>query len=87
MNGEREFHSVAVIRQLNPSHSTGSDDDTTTVASNPATIIPYVNALLTRITFLGHGNDKWLQAQHKAELQLMFQAEEQQIAAIEEVLM
>ena len=87
MNGEREVHSVAVIRQLNHSHSMGSDNDTTMVSSNPATIIPYVNALCVHITFLGHGNTKRLQAQHKAELQVMFQAWEQQIAAIEEVLM
>ena len=87
MNGEREVHSVAVIRQLDPPHNKGSDNDTTTVSCNLATIIPYVNALLTRITFLGCGNAKWLQAQHKAELQLMFQAEEQQITAIEEALM
>ena len=86
MNGEWEVHSVAVIRQLNPSHSMGSDDDTTTVSSNPATIIPYMNALLARITFLGCGNTEWLQAQHKAKIQLIFQAKEQQITVIEEVL-
>ena len=86
MNREREVHSVSVIRKLDPSHCMGSDDDTTMVSSNPVTIIPYVNALLAHITFLGCGNTKWLQVQHKAELWLMFQAEEQQIAAIEEVL-
>ena len=86
MNGEREMHSVAVIRQLYPPHSLGSNNDTTTVSSNPATIIPYVNVLLAHITFLGRGNTKWLQVQHKAELRLMFQAEEQQITVIEEVL-
>ena len=65
----------------------GSNNDTTMFSFNLATIIPYVNALLIRITFLGHGNAEWLQVQHKAELRLMFQAKEQRITAIEEALM
>ena len=86
--GEREVHRAAAISLLDPPHSTRSDDDTTAVSSNP-TSNPSVNALLARITFLERENSEWqwLQGQHKTEIQLMFQAGEQRIAAVEEVLM